>query len=298
MDLSGYTPNITTFNSQSTDYTFELTDGNGNTEVQLTGSTGRSFTIPPNASVAFPIGTIIYASRQGSGVFTWVAGAGVTLQSTKGDLIDPGQYVLMAAKKEATNTWKIYNGLSFALSSGDVTSALGYTPVPPTRTIAGVDLADNITQAEAITALDSWHRVTISSDVVVASTGYVDITGLLFPISANERVEFKAELYVNAANSSEGWTSSFTGPTLTNTRYAHNGFGATNTITTHLCDEYDEGDALIAASSLVSMGQLYGRVLTSASGNIQFRFRTETGGINITVKSGSYVEYRVVGVNN
>lgn len=298
MDLSGYTPNITTFNSQSTDYTFVLADGNGNTEVQLTGSTGRNFTIPPNASVAFPIGTIIYASRQGSGVFTWVAGAGVTLQSTKGDLLDPGQYVLMAAKKEATNTWKIYNGLSFALSSGDVTSALTYTPVPPTRTIAGVDLADNLTQTELITASDGWHRVTISSDVVFASTSYGDITNLLFPVTANVRAEFRAWIYVDAANSSEGWTSSFTGPTLTSTRYLHSGFAASNAIVTHLSTSYDETAALLSASTLSSMGELSGRVITSASGNIQFRMKTETGGINITVKAGSYVEYRVVGVNN
>lgn len=298
MDLSGYTPNITTFNSQSADYTFQLTDGDGNTEVQLTGSTGRNFTIPPNASVAFPVGTIIYASRQGSGVFTWVAGAGVTLLSTKGDLVDPGQYVLMAAKKEATNTWKVYNGLSFALSSGDVTSALGYTPVPPTRTIAGVDLADNITQDEAITALDGWHRVTITSDVVFASTSYGDITNLLFPVTANVRAEFRAWIYVDAANSSEGWTSSFTGPTLTSTRYLHSGFAATNGIVTHLSTSYDETAALLSASTTSSMGELAGRVLTSASGNIQFRMKTETGGINITVKAGSYVEYRVVGVNN
>lgn len=298
MDLSGYTPSLTTFNSQSTDYTFQLTDGDGNTEVQLTGSTGRNFTIPPNASVAFPIGTIIYASRQGSGVFSWVAGAGVTITTTKGDLVDPGQYVLMAAKKEATNSWKVYNGLSFALSSGDVTSALGYTPVPPTRTIAGVDLADNITQDEAITALDGWHRVTISSDVVLSSTSYGDITGLLFPITANIRVEFRAWLYVDAANSAEGWTSSFTGPTLTSTRYLHSGFAASNAIVTHLSTSYDETAALLSASTLSSMGELAGRVLTSASGNIQFRLKTENGGVNITVKAGSYVEYRVVGVNN
>jgi hypothetical protein len=298
MDLSGYTPNITTFNSQSTDYTFELTDGNGNTEVQLTGATGRNFTIPPNASVAFPIGTIIYASRQGSGVFSWVAGAGVTITTTKGDLVDPGQYILMAAKKEGTNTWKVYNGLSFALSSGDVTSALGYTPVPPTRTIAGVDLADNITQAEAITSVDGWHRVTISSDVVVASATYVDITGLLFPVSANIRAEFRAELYVDADNSAEGWTPSFTGPTLTSTRYIHNAMSSTNALVTHSSIMYDETAALMSASALQNLGQLRGRVLTSASGNIQFRMKTETGGINITVKSGSYVEYRVVGVNN
>ena len=298
MDLSGYTPNITTFNSQSTDYTFVLADGNGNTEIQLTGSTGRNFTIPPNASVAFPIGTIIYASRQGSGVFSWVAGAGVTLITTKGDLVDPGQYVLMAAKKEATNTWKVYNGLSFALSSGDVTSALGYTPVPPTRTIAGVDLADNITQDEAITALDSWHRVTITSDVVFSSTSYGDITGLLFPITANIRAEFRGWIYLDAANTAEGWTTSFTGPTLTSTRYIHSGFAATNSIVTHICTEYDVTAALTNGSTTNSMGEIAGRVITSASGNIQFRLKTENGGVNITVKAGSYVEYRVVGVNN
>lgn len=300
MDLSGYTPNITTFNSQSSDYTFELSDGNGNTEVQLTGTTPHTFTIPNNTSVPYAIGTIIYARRLGDdpGVLSWAAAAGVTITTTKGNLTDPGKNVLMGAKKIGTNSWILSNGLSFSLSSGDVTSALGYTPVPPTRTVAGVDLVDNITAAELKTALDTWHRVTISSDVVFASTSYADITGLLVPISANTRIEFRGWLYIDAANSAEGWTSSFTGPTLTSTRYMHSGFAASNAIVTHFSTSYDESAALLSASTLNSMGEIAGRVITSASGNIQFRLKTETGGVNITVKSGSYVEYRVVGVNN
>lgn len=300
MDLSGYTPNITTFNSQSSDYTFEASDGNGNTEVQLTGTTPHTFTIPNNTSVPYAIGTILYARRTGDdpGVLSWAAAAGVTITTTKGNLTDPGKNVLMGAKKTGTNSWILSNGLSFSLSSGDVTSALGYTPVPPTRTVAGVDLVDNITAGELKTAVDGWHRVTISSDVVFASTSYADITDLLVPISANTRIEFRGWLYIDAANSAEGWTSSFTGPTLTTTRYMHSGFAASNAIVTHLSTSYDESAALLSASTLSSMGEIAGRVITSASGNIQFRLKTETGAVNITVKSGSYVEYRVVGVNN
>lgn len=303
MDLSGYTPNISTYSYQSDNYTFQASDfATGTHEVVLTGTADKVFTIPTNATVPLPSGSIVFFSRsEACDHCLSIDGAvGVNIEYTKGDTEDAGQNVLMAAKKKDTgvNDWKVYNGLAFSLSAGDVSSAQGYVSVPPTRTIAGVDLADNVTQDEAITALDGWHRVTITSDVVFASTSYGDITGLLFPITANVRAEFRAWIYVDAANSAEGWTSSFTGPTLTSTRYLHSGFAASNAIVTHLSTSYDETAALLSASTLSSMGELAGRVLTSASGNIQFRLKTETGGVNITVKAGSYVEYRVVGVNN
>lgn len=303
MDLDAYASKDKTYSFESDNYTFQASDFvTGKHEVVYTGTADKVFTLPLNSSVPVPAGRIVWFSRSGScdHCLSIDGAVGTNIVYTKGDIEDSGQRTLMAAEKLSTgvNDWKVYNGLSFSLSAGDVTSALTYTPVPPTRTIAGVDLADNITQDEAITALDGWHRVTISSDVVLSSTSYGDITGLLFPITANVRAEFRAWLYVDAANSAEGWTSSFTGPTLTSTRYLHSGFAASNAIVTHLSTSYDETAALLAASTLSSMGELAGRVLTSASGNIQFRLKTENGGVNITVKAGSYVEYRVVGVNN
>jgi len=61
--------------------TFALVDGN--TLQLLTGATTRDWTIPPNSSVAFGIGTIIYVGSRDTAVLGIDPGAGVTLTSAK-----------------------------------------------------------------------------------------------------------------------------------------------------------------------------------------------------------------------
>ena len=63
----------------STTQTFAL--GDANTLQVLTGATGRDWTIPPNSSVAFHIGTTIMMSSRDAGAVGVDPGAGVTLTS-------------------------------------------------------------------------------------------------------------------------------------------------------------------------------------------------------------------------
>lgn len=80
-----------------------LTDANK--KLRATHATvGINYTVPPNADVAFPIGTYIIIEMTGAAQVAVVAGAGVTINlSTK--LKVNGQYTSAVLTKEATDTW-------------------------------------------------------------------------------------------------------------------------------------------------------------------------------------------------
>lgn len=95
------------FNQTGTSYTAAL--GDANSYVRFANASPVSFTIPPNSSVAFPVGTVIEFEQAGAGAVTVVAGSGVTINSRSSDLTLAGQYAVAFVKKVATNTW-IMNG--------------------------------------------------------------------------------------------------------------------------------------------------------------------------------------------
>lgn len=88
-----------------TTYTAVLADAGG--YIQFTNVAAVTFTIPPNASVAYPIGTVITVEQNNIGGVTFTPGSGVTLRSRGGYLQTAGQYAVAQAKKVATNTWTI-----------------------------------------------------------------------------------------------------------------------------------------------------------------------------------------------
>lgn len=103
-------PGVPAVTSQSgTSYTADLPDAN--TYIRFTNGSAISFTIPPNSSKAFPIGTVIEVEQAGAGALSFVAGAGVTLNSRASDLTLAGQYSVAFAKKVATDTWTINGDL-------------------------------------------------------------------------------------------------------------------------------------------------------------------------------------------
>lgn len=92
-----------------TSYTAVL--GDANTYIRFTNGSAVSFTIPPNSSVAFPVGTIIEVEQAGAGALSFVAGSGVTVNSRSSDLTLAGQYAVAFAKKVATDTWTVNGDL-------------------------------------------------------------------------------------------------------------------------------------------------------------------------------------------
>ena len=100
------------FNAQTgTTYTFALTDAN-NTLVTLSNASAITVTVPPNSSVAFPVGSILQLAQTGAGQVTIAAGSGVTINYTPGLKLRV-QNSVASLVQTAANTW---------LLSGDLTA--------------------------------------------------------------------------------------------------------------------------------------------------------------------------------
>lgn len=89
--------------------TFALTDKGKLVETTNAGLT--TLTVPPNSSVAFPIGSRIDVICNGAGGVNFAAGVGVTIRS-KAASLNIIQYVGASLVKRATNEWNLVGGLT------------------------------------------------------------------------------------------------------------------------------------------------------------------------------------------
>lgn len=100
---------IKSANNANTSITPVLADAG--TQIITTAGTAVTFTIPTNASVAYPIGTIISVFQEGAGQVTF-AGAGVVINSISGNLKISAQYGEAYIQKTLTDTWKLVGSLA------------------------------------------------------------------------------------------------------------------------------------------------------------------------------------------
>ena len=98
------------FSYQTASYTLVLSDAGK--AVQMTVASANNLTVPPNSSVAFPVGTQILVIQQGSGQTTIVAGAGVTLYSKDSNLKLSAQWCAATLIKANTDVWVVVGDLS------------------------------------------------------------------------------------------------------------------------------------------------------------------------------------------
>jgi hypothetical protein len=98
-----------TLNTQTANYTAVLGDAGEMVEMNLAGA--NTLTIPPNSSVAFPVGTIIGWRQYGAGQITITPGAGVTIRAAT-SLTSRAQYSEGQLTKRGTDEW---------VASGDLT---------------------------------------------------------------------------------------------------------------------------------------------------------------------------------
>lgn len=100
-----------TANSQS-GTTYTLVIGDQGKVIECNNGSAITLTIPANASVAFPTGTIIEVYQDGAGQITIAAAGGVTLRAPGGAKTRV-QYSTVTLRKRATDTWVL---------AGDTTS--------------------------------------------------------------------------------------------------------------------------------------------------------------------------------
>lgn len=99
-----------TWNFVTGNHTLALTDAyNG---VDVNSATGKNVTVPPNSSVAFPIGTEILVAQYGAGQVTFVEGSGVEIRSSGGKLKLIGQYSAATLVKRATDEWYLFGEIT------------------------------------------------------------------------------------------------------------------------------------------------------------------------------------------
>ena len=105
-----------TLNAQTATYTVVLTD-NRNKLVTMSVATANDFLIPTNASVAFPIGSVINVIQIGAGQTTIkaVTSGTTTISSTGASAIAPklrAQYSAASCIKVATDTWYVIGDIA------------------------------------------------------------------------------------------------------------------------------------------------------------------------------------------
>jgi hypothetical protein len=92
-------------NNQNGSYIAVLADAGKVVRVDSAGA--ADFTVPPAASVAYPVGSIIKVRQAGAGLVTIVQGSGVTVHIKSGFTLSlSGQYAEVTLHKVAADTWE------------------------------------------------------------------------------------------------------------------------------------------------------------------------------------------------
>lgn len=116
--------------SQLTSFTFDLTSENK--LYSNGGSSAVVYTIPDDATVNFPVGTVIDSMLTGTGSLTITAAAGVVLVvnglslAAGSSFIVPYRYATVRVYKRSANLWNVY--LLSDQDTGWVTTGLTITP--------------------------------------------------------------------------------------------------------------------------------------------------------------------------
>jgi len=94
---------VVTENAKTASYVLILTD---NLKlVTVTTAEASTLTVPPNSSVAFPVGATIAVCQGGAGTVTITAGEDVIINSADAALALTGQWATCSLIKTATDTW-------------------------------------------------------------------------------------------------------------------------------------------------------------------------------------------------
>lgn len=115
-ELHGKIDAILTIKTKTASHTLDaddLTDANLGKALNfiMDVAAPNDFTIPPNSTRAFQVGTQILVDYTNTGATSFVAGSGVTIQSADG-LTIAARYKGVVAKKIATDTWLLQGALT------------------------------------------------------------------------------------------------------------------------------------------------------------------------------------------
>ncbi len=98
--------------TKTASYTLVLADSGKLIEMNV--AVANALTVPPNSSVAFPVGSVISVRQYGAGQTTITAGAGVTVRVLGGIAGMAGQYSEVTLTKRATDEWVLVGDVAAA----------------------------------------------------------------------------------------------------------------------------------------------------------------------------------------
>lgn len=101
---------IATTSTSSTAYTMVLTDAGK--EIETTAATAVTLTVPPNSSVAFPVGSFVEVTQMGAGQVTFTPGSGVTIRSRGSAFKIAAIYGVAYLRKRDTDEWVVTGDLT------------------------------------------------------------------------------------------------------------------------------------------------------------------------------------------
>lgn len=104
--------NVPVNTQTGTAYTLVLTDYTSGSIVEMNNAAANTVTIPPNSSVAFPVGAVIPIRQLGAGVTTIAAGAGVTLRNPHLTTKIAAQYGSATIHQRATDEWVLEGNIA------------------------------------------------------------------------------------------------------------------------------------------------------------------------------------------
>jgi hypothetical protein len=147
---------------------------------------------------------------------------------------------------------------------------------------------------------DPWTYIKLSSDFVTSSATAVDVTGLAFTPAANTQYEFEALLLLRTATTTVGPRPGLAWPTG-----GTDGVGMIDTPTSATARALTNGNinaALLGpVGGLPNTTQSYPATIkgtfiagASPSGTVKVQLASETGGTNVTAKTGSFLRYRTI----
>lgn len=148
-----------------TTYTFALSDA-GSIVASASTTGTQAYTIPPNSSVAFPVGTVLTVIQTTANSVNLVPGSGVTINKLNSSLYMAGQYAVVQLVQTAANVWEATGDL-MGVGRRNIVSVVSTTYTTVEQDAGSVIVANN---ASAIT-------VTIQNN---ANAKYVPGTELYF----------------------------------------------------------------------------------------------------------------------
>lgn len=108
-ELYGLIGKVPGINDQSgTAYTLVLADAGY--YVRCSNAAAIALTVPANADVAFPVGSVVTIEQGDAGVVTVAGDVGVTVNAYNNGFSSAGQFATLQLMKTGTDTWTLIGG--------------------------------------------------------------------------------------------------------------------------------------------------------------------------------------------